>query len=102
MKGAQTPCLGLQSTPAQPVPSDSKYLTILNLWQVDQRPSGSGPRPTWLQGLCLFLPCAPIPVPALPAGGKAFKKIPVINVVSLVVSHCEGRGGGLIFLTRLA
>lgn len=73
MKGAQTPRLGLRSTPAQPVPSDSKYL--LNLWELDQRrPSGSGPRPTWLQGLCLFLQCVPIPFPPCPQEGRLSRK----------------------------
>lgn len=43
MKGPQTPCLGLQPTPAQPVPPDSKHPSILNLWEVDSL----GPEVFW-------------------------------------------------------
>lgn len=69
MKGAQTPRLGLRSTPAQPVPSDSKYLAILNLREVDQRPGPSGGRasPHLAPGALFIFTAVPILVPARPA-----------------------------------
>lgn len=112
MKGAQIPSLGLQPTPAQPVPSVSKHPSILNLWEVDplglevfwnRSPSPAQPGgPTWPQGRCLFSQGVRIPVLALPTGRTAFKKISVINVVSFVVSHWKGSERGFIFLTCLA
>lgn len=113
VKGAQ-PHPGLQPLPAQPVPSDSKRPTVPNLWRCTRSvlrfsqtgtsaaglaaSQGWGPRPPGSR-LCLFSQCVRIPVSALPTGGKALKKISVINVVSFVVSHRKGSERGFIFLT---
>lgn len=56
----------------------------------------------WLLGPCLFSQRVHGLVSALSAGGNAFKKLEVINVVSFVVCHRKGRERGFIFLTCLA
>ena len=49
-----------------------------------------------------YFQCIRSPDSALPTGGNVLRKISVINVVSFVVSHCEGSKREFIFLTCLA
>lgn len=92
MKGAQTPRLGLRSTPAQPVPSDSKYLAILNLREVDQRPGPSGGRasPHLAPGALFIFTASPHPGsrPPCPQEGRLSREsqllmwFPLLQVIA--------------------
>lgn len=120
-KGAQSPHPGPQPTLAQPVPAGSQHPTVPNLREVGPLgpavlrngsssptrprkppPPGGGPSPLPGSRAFVYFRCVHGLVSALPTGGNAFKKIPVINVVSFVVSHCRGSKREFIFLTCLA